>query len=148
MIDLADLKKRYLALYESDPCSNGVIEAIENELGIKLPHDFKEISTFYSGGCLGGISHHEISVKGEAKNVVRETLRIRKAIGLDARFMILAEPAESLIMMNLSEDDAAVIWVDAVEAAKANDMSFSNKPDTWKTYGDFFSYLLFSEESE
>ena len=77
MADINSLKERYDAIYGSESCDDGVISQIETELGLQLPSDFKEISLFYSGGFLGGISHYEIASISDATNIVKETLRLR-----------------------------------------------------------------------
>lgn len=147
MIDISSLKSRYDAIYGSEPCGDGVIADCEEKLGIKLPAEFKEIATFYSGGFLGGISHHEIASIGEAPNIVQETLRLRESIGLGGSYVVIAEPSESLIVLNVA-GKPSVIWCDAVEARNINSLTFSNRPDTWESYGEFFAYLLDEEEGE
>ncbi len=147
MIDINSLKQRYDAIYGSEPCGDGVISEIETNLDVQLPSDFKRVSDFYSGGFLGGISHHEIAGTGEATNIVRETLRLRESIGLAENYVVVAEPSESLIVLN-TKGKPTVIWCDAVEAKNINAGSFSNKPDTWESYGEFFEYLLDEEEDE
>ncbi|MBE0464325.1 MAG: SMI1/KNR4 family protein [Halomonadaceae bacterium] len=147
MTDINNLRTRYEAIYGSEPCNDFAIFEIEEKLGIRLPEDFKEISTFYSGGLLGGISHHEIANISEATNIVQETLRLRHSIGLLDCYVVIAEPSESLIVLN-TDEQPAVIWCDAVEAKNINSLSFNNQPDTWRSYKEFFSYLLDEEEDE
>ena len=105
------------------------------------------MAKFYSGGFLGGISHHEIASVGEATNIVQETLRLRESIGLAESYVVIAEPSESLFVLN-TKGKPTVIWCDAVEAKNINSGSFSNEPDTWESYGEFFEYLLGEEEDE
>ncbi|MCG8613267.1 MAG: hypothetical protein MI864_22380 [Pseudomonadales bacterium] len=83
--------------------------------------------------------------EGEATNIVQETLRIREAIGLDSDYVVLAEPAESIIVMKTT-GDPAVLWCDAVEAKHVNLQEFVNEPDTWESYSAFFEYLLDEED--
>lgn len=147
MVDIDTLRKRYIAEFGDEPCSNQVLSDVESALNVKLPEDFKQISSFYSGGYLGGISHHEIACIGDATNIVRETLRLRDSIGLDTNYIVIAEPAESLIVLNTT-GRPAVIWCDAVEAKNINSQEFINLPDTWESYNEFFEYLLDEEEDE
>ncbi|NVL54496.1 SMI1/KNR4 family protein, partial [Pseudomonas syringae pv. actinidiae] len=84
MLNIGDLKEKYKSHYDLKSSSKEEIKSLEKKLGIKLPLDFKKIATFYSGGLLGGISHHAISSKNNPLNIVDETLRLRKAINLAA----------------------------------------------------------------
>lgn len=145
MIDISSLKRRYTNAYGCEACPVGTINSIERELGVKLPEDFIEIATFYSGGLLGGMSHHEIANIGVASTVVQETLRLRTAIGLNASFVVLAEPAGSLVVLSVL-GEPAVIWCDATDAININSMSFENEADYWDCYARFFSYLLDREQ--
>lgn len=144
-MNFPELKSRYFAICGAEPCSENELHNIEKALGLKLPSDFKQVSRFYSGGLLGGISHHEIAASGNASNVVDETLRIRAAIGLERHYVVLAEPSESIIVLDASAHPA-VIWCDAVDAVNINSRKFSTSPDVWENYADFFSYLLEEEE--
>ncbi|RJG37254.1 SMI1/KNR4 family protein [Motilimonas pumila] len=147
MVDIIDLKNRYDAIYGCEAVDERVVSNIEVQLGLTLPSDFKEISLFYSGGLLGGVSHHEIACIGDATNIVQETLTLRDAIGLQDNFIVIAEPSESLIVLNVA-GNPSVIWCDAVEAKNLNSMNFANQPETWESYSDFFDYLIVEEEDE
>ncbi|MEE4688327.1 SMI1/KNR4 family protein [Pseudomonas alliivorans] len=142
-----DLKKRYVNFYEAEAVSVEELKSVEIRLGVKLPDDFNEISKFYNGGLLGGISHNEISSSGSATNIVDETIRLRNAISLDQNYIVLAEPPGSLIVLNIS-GVPAVIWCDAVDAGNINFQSFANDPDVWESYSDFFEFLLDREGSD
>ncbi|MEE4375824.1 SMI1/KNR4 family protein [Pseudomonas alliivorans] len=147
MQSLNDLKKRYVNFYEAEAVSVAELKSVEISLGVKLPDDFNEISKFYNGGLLGGISHNEISRSGSATNVVDETIRLRNTISLDKNYIVLAEPPGSLIVLNIS-GVPAVIWCDAVDAKNINSQSFANDPDVWESYSGFFEFLLDREESD
>lgn len=137
---IIDARLRYEKLYGNEPCEEYAIDKIEESLKIKLPDDFKLISTFYSGGSLGGISHYEISLSGDS--VLTETLRLRESIGLLHKYVVIAEPASGLIVLNVDNDN--VIWCDSTDAGNLNTDSCNN-PDVWKSYADFFTYLLDEE---
>jgi hypothetical protein len=65
--------------------------------------------------------------------------------------VVIAEPPESLIVMETQVDPATparVIWLDAVEAPKLGNVSGLRKPTLWPSYADFFSFLLDSQEEE
>ncbi len=142
-VDNGIIEKRlkYEELYGHEPCDECAIEQIEKTLGIKLPNDFKLISDFYSGGSLGGISHYDIS--STEYSILTETLRLRNSIGLLHKYVVIAEPASGLIVLNV--DNNNVIWCDATDAENLNTDSCNN-PDVWNSYAAFFDYLL-DEES-
>ncbi|EPM54080.1 hypothetical protein A264_08416 [Pseudomonas syringae pv. actinidiae ICMP 19071] len=146
MLNTGDLKEKYKLHYDLESGSKEAIESLEKKLGIKLPLDFKKIAMFYNGGLLGGISHHAISSETNPLNIVDETLRLRKAINLAAEFIVLAEPSESVIVLDTSSFPA-VVWCDAIDAENLNTKKFSTQPDYWESYASFFSYLLEREES-
>ncbi|MFJ3485594.1 SMI1/KNR4 family protein [Pseudomonas sp. NPDC090202] len=145
MIDIKDMEVKYVSIFGAESCGDGEVARVEAALDITLPSDLKEIAKFYSGGFLGGISHYEIAVAGEAKNIVQQTLKVRAAIGLERNFVILAEPAGSIIVLNVL-GNPSVIWCDAVDAENLNSKKFANAPDEWGTYSSFFSYLLDQQE--
>jgi len=140
-------QEKYLSFYGVEPCPLGEVLEIEEKLNICLPEDFKAISTFYSGGLLGGISHYSIGSGDDEFNVVNETLRLRRAIGLSNEYVALAEPAGSLIVLNVLHGPA-VLWCDALDVGSLGATGFSNFVDTWNTYEDFFLYLLQQEALE
>ncbi|WP_440778656.1 SMI1/KNR4 family protein [Pseudomonas syringae] len=146
MLNIGDLKEKYKSHYDFESGSKEEIESLEKKLEIKLPLDFKQIAMFYNGGLLGGISHHAISSKTNPLNIVEETLRLRKAINLGAEFIVLAEPSESIIALDISSVPT-VIWCDAIDAENLNTKKFSTPPDYWESYASFFSYLLEREKS-
>ncbi len=148
MANIQKLKEHYTRIYGNEPVRTDTLKIIEDKLGIELSPDFKEIAGFYSGGFLGGISHHAIAAEGAATNIVDETLRIRKAIGLVDSFVVIAQPSESLIVLNVDKENGypEVVWCDAVEAKNLNAYDFMNAPDTWDSYMEFFSHLLDDED--
>jgi len=146
MTDIVGLKGKYIELYGVEGCSTEELAKIEDALNVQLPHDFKKISEFYSGGFFGGISHHEIAIRSEAANIVQETLTIRQAAGLNNKFIVLAEPSGSIIVLDVR--GKSVIWCDAVEVDCLNTMEFITKPDIWESYASFFLYLLNQEDQE
>lgn len=145
-----DLFNRYVALFGSEPTSADEITRIEEILGVLLPRDFKEVSSFYSGGILGGISHHAISNGGPPSNIVDETQRLRAAIGLPRCFVVLAEPPASLIVLNTNVSDSApaVIWCDAFDVCHLGNPNELHSPHIWPSYASFFGFLLDIEEEE
>ena len=147
MLDINSLEARYINIHGEEGCQADVLLSIEKLLGVKLPSDFVAIAKFYSGGLLGGISHHYVGVDGDATNIVRETLRLRTAIDLSPEFVVLAEPSASLVVLNVC-GEPAVIWCDSTDAINIGLMAYENPPDCWFSYASFFSHLLDQEELE
>lgn len=145
-----DLRNRYVALFGVEPAEPGVTQELERALEVTLPDDFKRIASFYSGGMVGGISHHAIAVGGQATNILDETTRIKSTAGLPRSFLALAEPPESLILLDTaaSEGTPAVLWIDANDIAQLGVAQKLREPDMWASYADFFAFLLEREEQE
>ncbi|MBV7276076.1 SMI1/KNR4 family protein [Clostridium sp. PL3] len=140
-----ELKERYLNLQPSDGVNKEVLSEIEKTLNVKLPEDFCEIESFYSGGYLGGISNYSFSSNDGETNIINETIRLRNTVDLPLRYIVLSEPPESLIVMD-TKNIPSIIWCDAVEVTKLNDKSFISKPDEWDSYSDYFAQLIEDEE--
>jgi len=147
MLDINGLEVRYAKIHGGEGCQPDVLLSIEKLLGVKLPSDFVAIAKFYSGGLLGGISHHDVGIDGDATNIVRETFRLRQAVDLTPEFIVLAEPSESLIVLHIC-GEPAVIWCDSVDAMNISLMAYENPPNYWFSYASFFSHLLDQEELE
>lgn len=146
MKDINELQNKYQALYDFDGVTKESLDKIENELQIKLPNNFREISGFYSGGIVGGIDIHSFQFS-EPTNFIRETIRIREAAGLPNRFVVIAEQTESIIVMD-TEKTPSIIWLDSVEINKLEQQDFISKPDVWEDFSDFFHQILEDEEEE
>jgi hypothetical protein len=99
---------------------------------------------------LGGISHHAIARSSPATNVVEETARLRNAIDLPRSVIVLAEPPESLIVMDTaaSKGSPAVMWIDANDATRLGSLQSLHQPQVWTSYAGFFEFLLGREEEE
>ncbi|EMR06532.1 hypothetical protein C772_01427 [Bhargavaea cecembensis DSE10] len=141
---MQQLKPRYTKLYPNEGTIRRKLEETERVLGIWFPVTFMETSSFYSGGLLGGISHFSIPDDREP-NIKGETLRLRESIGLPSRFVVLAEPPGSLIVMDTT-GTPEVIWLDATDVNNLADRALASPPDVWETYGEFFEELLAEEE--
>ncbi len=78
---------------------------------------------------------------------MNETLRLRSAIDLPHRFIVLAQPSESLIVLDVESE--GVIWCDNYDVPRLDDSSkMLGTPDTWPRYAEFFEFLLDEEEEE
>jgi len=74
-------------------------------------------------------------------------LRLRSAIDLPHRFVVLAEPAESLIVLDV--DSGVVTWCGNFDVSRLDDSSkMLGKATTWPSYADFFAFLLDEEGEE
>lgn len=145
MMKIEELKRRYQQLYPDEGVDELILDKIEDILELRLPKDFREISSFYSGGLLGGISSFACTFEKISPNIVEETKRLREAIELPLNFIALAEPPESLIVMD-TIDIASVIWCDAIDAAKLSHKLLIRSPKVWNTYLEFFANMLEDEE--
>jgi hypothetical protein len=147
---IEELRRRYLALFGVESAEGSELDFIEKQLGVRFADDFKDVSKFYSGGMLGGISHNAISGHGPATNMAEETIRLRKAVALPKSFVVLAEPPASLIVMNTNKASSspAIIWCDALDVSRLGTLQGMHNPQTWTSYADFFCFLLDTEDQE
>ena len=144
---ILSLKERYENIYSNEGIDSKQLDKIKRMLHVELPATFSEIATFFSGGYLGGISNYSFTNCDESTNIIDETLRLREAIQLPNRFIVLAEPPESLIVMD-TEESPSVIWLDAKDVSKLENKSLLIKPDEWATYQEYFIELLEEDEAE
>ena len=144
------LEFRYEALYGRADMSAAAIDEFASQLGVDVPLDLRQIASFYDGGTVGGIEHYSFSPNVPSTNAVAETLRLRQAISLPHQFVVLAEPPESLLVLDTSPsaDEPAVLWIDAMDARRLGRSPLLSEPDVWLTYADFFGDLLKYEEEE
>lgn len=139
MKNLKKIKKRYLKVMESDGISKKDLHNIEKSLSIILPNDFKDISTYFSGGYIGSVDMYDFV--GSDINIISETLRLRNAIQLPNNYVVIAEPPESLIVMD-TEKSPAIIWCNSNDAENIKSSQYSIKPDKWENYSDFFNDMV------
>lgn len=144
------LERRYEALYGRANMSAAAIDDFASQLGVDVPADLRQIASFYDGGTVGGVDHYSFSPNVPSTNAVAETLRLRQAISLPHQFVVLAEPPESLFVLDTSPfaGEPAVLWIDAIDARRLGRSPLLSAPDVWLTYADFFSDLLKDEEDE
>lgn len=125
----------------------GVISEIESELKVSLPEDFVEISKFYDGTGLNFPALHPFLLGVDFTTPLTETQRLRKAVDLPKSWLVLGEPAESLLLMDCNAG-GRVIWIDAFDAGRVQTQEFFSEPTVWNSFGDFFEYLLEEEEED
>ena len=141
MKEINKLRNKYILLFGAiDGVSAGDLIRIEKELQISLPNDFKEIASF----CDGRIGLHSF-LFDDPTNIIEETLRIRKAVGIPNRFIVLSEHDMSVFLMD-TENKPSILWIDSIEITKLEKQDFISKPDIWDDFSDFFEYLLDEEE--
>ncbi len=140
---IEELRNRYVDLFGLEPTECSGLDLIETELGVELPEDFKNVMKFYSGGMLGGISHNSLAT------IMKETKRLRGAVGLPHSFVVLAEPPVSLIVLNTKRaTNQVVIWCDGVDVSRLGTRRQMHNPQTWESYAEFFRFLIDTEEQE
>jgi hypothetical protein len=145
--DLTDMRQRYAAFFGEESLRDDAITELESSLGVILPDDVKAIAVFFRGDLLGGISHYSFDGSSPATNVVERTLSFRSAVDLPHRFLVLAEPAESVIVFDV--ESGVVTWCDNFDVSRLDDTSkMLGKPNTWLSYADFFRFLLDEEAEE
>ncbi len=146
MPSIADLRKRYEEL--GQPVEAGDDRSrIESALGLRLPDDIGEISEFYSGGMLGGISHFSWEAAG-GYSVVEKTKAAQTALSLAPSFIFLADPPESAIVWR-ADTTPRVVWCHAHDFERvAKGEAPTMDIDAFESYADFFSFLLDREKEE
>ena len=152
MVTIAALQQWYEDLLASSgddwrdvPCSEATLAEIERVLGVTLPDDYKQISRFSSHAAVGGIWHYGIELSDDPHTMVNQTLLLRKRIHLPHEYLVLAEPDESLLVLN-TEHKPRVRWLDAVQAPDLA-MLTADDYDAWNEYADYFLCLLQQEEA-
>lgn len=143
MRSIIEIKKMYEKFFTADGISKNEITKKEEELGITLPNDFKEITSFFSGGSIGPIEIYDFCYENEL-NIWKETERIRKAVDLELECIVLAEPPESIIIMH-TEKKPAIIWCDASDIYNIKTGKFDVEPEIWENFSDFFYDILMEE---
>ncbi|MDE5780456.1 MAG: SMI1/KNR4 family protein [Lachnospiraceae bacterium] len=113
MKSLSELKMKYLEMFSEDALNQDELNTIEKRLGVTLPDDFKEISKYFSGGSVGIIEFYDFKDNNEI-NIIAETLRLRESIQLSEQYIVLAEPPESIVVMDI-KNVPAIIWCDSID---------------------------------
>jgi hypothetical protein len=147
MVDTDELKRRFFELSGARPASTAFLERMQRELGITLPSAFTAVCAFYDGSGIDVVPMYSLSGGSPTFNPLFETRRLRDAIDLPARWLVLAEPPESLIVMECTEP-GRVLWLDAGDAHRLAVEDFAHAPDSWNSFVEFFSAILAEEEDE
>lgn len=144
---LTTFRQRHTAFFGERSLAEGSIADLELSLGVVLPDDVKAISQFFRGHLLGGVSHYSFDPRFASWNIAEETIRLRTAVNLPDWFVVLAEPDESLIVLDV--DTRAVAWCSAFDVSRLDGSSkMLGATDIWPSYAAFFEYLLDMEDEE
>ena len=145
--EIALLRQRYVNYFGQAPTHAHATLDLESRLGIQIPYDMRRISEFFHGGMLGSIVHNAMVSDSPATNIVDATQHLRSTMGLPHRMLVLAEPAESLVLLDTESD--RVIWCDNYDIPWHNNyQEMQGEPIIWHSYSEFFEYLLDQEYEE
>jgi hypothetical protein len=150
------LKSKFVDLFfaENDVgLSTSNISHIERVLSIKLPRDFIEIAKFFNGN--NGIvfnGMYSFDPHGGDWNICDQTIKLRESVKLPQNMIVLAEPDEGIIIMEIisnGEISSKVYWLGIGDAYNLIDEKpLVDNPIIFQTFTDFFSYLLDEEEKQ
>lgn len=137
------LEQRYKKLY---PTSVGVseenIQKIEQYLNIKLPKEFREIITWYSGGIIGSYSIFNINSDLEDRyGILFNTMFFRDEVNLPNSLLILYYEygAIFLCLDNVYFPSGSVFHIDDVTLGLFEKGNTSIIPlKLWDNFYDFF----------
>jgi hypothetical protein len=141
------LISHYKLLFSND---NGVsiqeIQNIEKKLEIILPKDFKDISTCYRGGLLGGMSLLTIDDDGDNHyGIIHLTLSFRKQSLIKKDYLVLMYDSPSIVFLNCQT--GYVYYISEYDLDNLlKDQELMDDPTVFKSYANFFQYLLDEEE--
>ena len=135
------MQTKYKSIYGEDGISQEQIQYIESKLAVILPPDFKCIAGFFNGGDLCSIDNYAFYNNINNYNIVDETLLLRNSINLPKKFIVLAEPPESIIVMD-TLCKPSIIWCDSYDVENLSNIQLLNNPCLWDSYADFFWDML------
>ena len=141
---MSEVQSRYEARAGSNPISPDFLRKLEEGLGVSLPASFVAVAAYFDGRGVDALPLHPLAdIPG---NALDETLRLRRAIDLPARFLVLGEPPESLLVLDCI--DGRVIWCDAGDAEGLGEGRFNLAPHVWTQFSDFLDFLLDEQDAE
>lgn len=147
MSSLEIVKSRFESLNGIRAVDPGFIEKLEHELKISLPASFKLVGDFFDGSGIYVLPLHQIGWESPT-NVLDETKRLRSSGRLLSNYLVLGEPAESLILMDCNSQMGQVLWCDAIDVNRIGKEALITAPEVWGSYLDFVEYLVSEEESD
>ncbi len=154
---LENLKTRFNLLFPSEKKSGltkNITNQIEQKLEIKLPSDFCCISQFFRGdnGPVFPSGMYSYNPLVSDWNICDQTITLKKSVRLPRNLIILAEPSESVIIMQIEDNlgiTSKVYWLSTGDAYNLIEgKPLVDNPIIYPTFTDFFSYLLDEEEKQ
>lgn len=142
-----ELGEEYARLLNPRGVSDEALSQTERALGLRLPNGVRRVADFFAGDLLGGISHKAWD-PADPDSVVSTTVRLRDAIDLPERFVVLAEQPESFIV--LDTHSGQVVWAhnyDAMNLAMGGH-ELSVDADLFTDYESFIEFLIGQEADE
>ena len=141
-----ELSEEYARLLNPRGVSDEVLSQTERDLGLRLPDGVRRVAGFFAGDLLGGVSHKAWD-PADPDSAVSATVRLRAAIALPERFVVLAEQPESFIV--LDTHSGRVVWAhdyDAMNLATGHELSVDT--DLFSDYESFIEFLIDQEADE
>jgi hypothetical protein len=140
--------RRYRSILGEHPLNSDAIDALERELGLRLPEAFKTIASVYAGGLLGDISVLSFDPGSPGPTVASRTAELREQELIRPTDVVLAEPPDSLIVWRRAEVDGPVLWISAhdVERVLVQGEHPTSSVDEWPSLGWFLESCLVEEE--
>lgn len=122
---------------------------IEQDLDLKLPKAFKDMTRFYNGNYdFKGEGKYCYTVNSFPENIVSKTLFFREK-PLPENFVVLGEPGDNVVLMETTHDDKnghILILSYADTENLCYSLPLEEKPTVYESFYDFFDYLLTEEE--
>lgn len=140
---MIDLRARYEKCFGARRADPAYLRQLADDLGISLPAEFLSTTEFFDGSGFLAIPMFAIG-RQSSPNVLQETKRIRHAISLPEFFLVLAEPPESLIVLDCQS--GGVTWCSASDAPRLGRSPLLDKSDVWPSFSAFFAFLLDEED--
>lgn len=147
MDTIESIRARYSKIAGIRPASDRLLRDIEKKLTLVLPKEFCQICEFFDGSGLNAVPLFSLGANKSTLDPLAETQRLRVKTDLPEKYLVLAEPPESLIVMECV-GSGRVLWLDAIDVGRLRWESFSRSPDIWPSFIEFFSYLLDEEEAD
>jgi hypothetical protein len=148
------LKEKFFQLFpsgENAGLNADDIKHIEEILKIYLPKDFVSIARFFDGN--NGIIFNNMYSFNPANvdwNICDQTIKLRKSVNLPHNLLVLAEPDEGVVLMEIvsgNEFSSKVYWLGIGDAHNLIEgKSLEDNPTIFSSFTDFFAYLLNEEE--
>lgn len=139
------LKERIAKLIQGFPISAMEFKIVEENLKIKLPHDFIELNSVKSYEFNTLFSFLNFGDIGE-NSVIKFTEEMWNFFGGDKNFIMLFNDGTSVILMHTNGNSNTIrVAVEDVENV-LNGSILKYKHTIFPTFADFFEYLLDEEE--